>query len=509
MRIATWNLRGPERKDGSAHMDSAQAARVADSLKQVDPDVVLLQGVQDWQSCAQLAEALKPANYGVVICSTFRDPTTRQVARDQVAILSKPKPYFTWSEPVQADNGASLAGGYAFAALQSGDRRFGVFSVQCPGGTKAETAPVAADASSAMARQILGQLTTVTNWVANRPQAFAAAGAFPAPRGSGADSASATELLVEAGFGDAVDITAVVRRAARRGNQPTQSTTLDRIFVLPAAAALAAQISPARRSNDSPLVCELELDPTKIALAVAQFAERKSREVSRGVAADPIAVPAAGPLTGYQWITIGCGSAFVLLGCAWIITRRKRSALLRPRQLLRDTATPLSDSPYVIVAPRSTTASDDPFHSQPLVQVETSGSTQTHSNLPAPLPHATLQGTGADQEALRSSLLANMTDWLKQKLVSKLLRDREDLLRTQQAATLKTLEVHQRLERIEARLREQDRAYEARLADLTRELATAREDNRELIRARILQVRTEMESARARMLSQTGPEMEG
>ena len=59
-----------------------------------------------------------------------------------------------------------------------------------------------------------------------------------------------------------------------------------------------------------------------------------------------------------------------------------------------------------------------------------------------------------------------------------------------------------RLARIEAQIQQQNQAYIQRIEELNRELAAAREENRELIRERIAQVKAEMEAARARVLAE-------
>jgi sugar-specific transcriptional regulator TrmB len=92
---------------------------------------------------------------------------------------------------------------------------------------------------------------------------------------------------------------------------------------------------------------------------------------------------------------------------------------------------------------------------------------------------------------------------LKHKLVRRLIADRSQLLGAQQAATLKAVAVEERLARIEQQIQRQNSAYQERIEALTRELIVAKEESRELIRARIAQVKAEMAAARARVMAQT------
>jgi hypothetical protein len=102
-----------------------------------------------------------------------------------------------------------------------------------------------------------------------------------------------------------------------------------------------------------------------------------------------------------------------------------------------------------------------------------------------------------------------LRQWLKQNLVRKLIADRSQLLETQQAAAHKAMAVEERLSRLEQQIQRQNAGYQARIEDLTRDLIVAKEENRELIRARIAQVKAEMEAARVRMMAQAETDSDG
>jgi hypothetical protein len=76
------------------------------------------------------------------------------------------------------------------------------------------------------------------------------------------------------------------------------------------------------------------------------------------------------------------------------------------------------------------------------------------------------------------------------------------LLEIQQAAARQALALEERLCRLEQQFQRQIAGYQARIEELTRELIAAQEENRELIRARIVQVKAEMAAARARLMAQ-------
>lgn len=99
-------------------------------------------------------------------------------------------------------------------------------------------------------------------------------------------------------------------------------------------------------------------------------------------------------------------------------------------------------------------------------------------------------------EGVRAGVIASLSQWLKQKAVQRLVSDRAQLLATQQAAALAVLAVDQRLARIEHQIQQINQDYEQRIDDLLKDLIAAKEENHELIRAKITLVKADMEKAR-------------
>jgi endonuclease/exonuclease/phosphatase family metal-dependent hydrolase len=117
-KCTTWNLqRFP---NGSAHeaFTAQQDRRIkeaADVLRPINPDIVLLQEVRDYDVCARLAEAIAPKIYHVAICSAFKEPFQRGLGKQQVAILSKYQAQAAWAEPWKSMSGVDPPRGFAFA----------------------------------------------------------------------------------------------------------------------------------------------------------------------------------------------------------------------------------------------------------------------------------------------------------------------------------------------------------------------------------------------------------
>jgi len=116
---------------------------------------------------------------------------------------------------------------------------------------------------------------------------------------------------------------------------------------------------------------------------------------------------------------------------------------------------------------------------------------QTSSRLPAGEPRALLgdagpaPATAATGAAAREAGRPHLENALKDRLVNELLAQRKDLIDAQRqaAADLSTMEA--RLEQLHAPLQARLDAYERRIAELERDLATRGDENKELISATI------------------------
>src|SRR5579863_911895 len=127
VRVVTWNLLPREAGAGSGEKTTEETARV---LKDLNPDVIVLQQMPDLLSCEDILDALKPADYQVAVFSSFRDPKTGDLSGRQVAILSRDKASNPCWDTWQADGATAAPGGYAAAVIHLDGRNVGVFGVQ-------------------------------------------------------------------------------------------------------------------------------------------------------------------------------------------------------------------------------------------------------------------------------------------------------------------------------------------------------------------------------------------
>jgi endonuclease/exonuclease/phosphatase family metal-dependent hydrolase len=132
IRITTWNLEWFP--NGSAHdaapeVQAQRIAAAADVLRPINPDIILLQEVRDYEACARLGEAIAPGMYHVAICSAFKEPFQSGLGKQQVAILSKYQAQAAWSERWKLMNRVDPPRGFAFAWFKIGSQDIGFYSV--------------------------------------------------------------------------------------------------------------------------------------------------------------------------------------------------------------------------------------------------------------------------------------------------------------------------------------------------------------------------------------------
>src|SRR5215471_4737993 len=90
VRCTTWNLQwfpNGSAKETPAAQQEQRIKEAADVLRPIEPDIILLQEVRDYNVCARLGEAIAPGVYRVAICSAFKEPFQRGLGKQQVAIL--------------------------------------------------------------------------------------------------------------------------------------------------------------------------------------------------------------------------------------------------------------------------------------------------------------------------------------------------------------------------------------------------------------------------------------
>jgi len=120
IRAVSWNIEWYPGKRRFARGEEMQAhARLVQTeLRKIDPDVLLAQEMRDWQSFADLSDAVPGLRPAVV--SAFASEQTGEYWRQQLAIASKLPVEAAWSEP-WAEGDPTPRRGFAAAAIRVPD----------------------------------------------------------------------------------------------------------------------------------------------------------------------------------------------------------------------------------------------------------------------------------------------------------------------------------------------------------------------------------------------------
>ena len=505
VRVLTWDLQPREAASDSATM-MADAARV---IKDLNPDVIVLQSVPDLQSCEELVRSLKPGDYQVAVLSSFPDQLTGGSNRRQVAILSRGKASNPDWGPWSGENQAAPApGGYASAIIHLDSRTLGVFAVQlsdaAPPDAAARNNAAGQSAREDATRQLVRQIDSLRD-LSNGVQALVVAGDFNTTPDDPALSRELTLTRLErAGFANAFGTLSSTRRVTLPGDGNRPDATVDYIFTRDAGQITGIQTVPGTLALHRPVVGDLEVGP----LAAQTTA-------SAGAAGQTDAAPTLGSfwqtlkqqvgLENVWWLGGLLAGGVVFIGAGTLLIAKRR-----PGQSVKDVSGGSILSPpnasEILVMTRSTqtgsiTRPGAAMGSSPVVHIQ-SAYPQSRTEAQEWQRRAERAEQRADRAtaALRAGLLPQLSQWLKDKLTRKLVSDREQLLEAQRMAARKMEVVDERLTKVELHIQRRTREYEIRIDALEKELAEAREENRELIRAKIAQVRAEMERERARLM---------
>ena len=130
LRITTWNLHWFPSGVANLKVPEIEAERIsaaASVLKDLRPDIILLQEVRDEESVHKLLESLAPNTYKVVIVSRFEERGT--IGWQQVAIASKMTASAAYARRWQTLGVVDPPRGFAFALFDIDGTTLAVYAV--------------------------------------------------------------------------------------------------------------------------------------------------------------------------------------------------------------------------------------------------------------------------------------------------------------------------------------------------------------------------------------------
>ena len=133
LSVCTWNLEwfpsGSSKGFASKEIESKRISLVAETLRQLNSDIIIVQEIRDRKACEDLVEELKPNTYTISVCTQFKEGFGGAVGLQQVAILSKIPATASWAENWNTVSISDPPRGFAFASYRIGTNDIGVYGI--------------------------------------------------------------------------------------------------------------------------------------------------------------------------------------------------------------------------------------------------------------------------------------------------------------------------------------------------------------------------------------------
>jgi endonuclease/exonuclease/phosphatase family metal-dependent hydrolase len=263
VRVTTWNLEwfpNGSPKELPVDAQNARIAAAAAVLKPLDPDILLLQEVKDYDACARLAEAIRPKTYQVAICSAFKG------GKQQEAILAKFPAQAAWSEPWKSMEGIDPPRGFAFAWFKIDNAEIGIYSVHLKsnlvmrGDKDAETAKNIRKREIAI-RQLLSHVTDMIGKTIPTIKGVVIGGDYNTNHDQTMFATEKTlDSLTGAGYSNAFSGIPFPERNTHPGGHGFPDATFDYLFGRNVTFAKPV-ITKSKASDHLPVTCEVRLSP--------------------------------------------------------------------------------------------------------------------------------------------------------------------------------------------------------------------------------------------------------
>jgi endonuclease/exonuclease/phosphatase family metal-dependent hydrolase len=310
VRLTTWNLEwfpNGTPKDAPVSEQEKRIHAAADVLRNLDPDIILLQEIRDYDTCVRLAEAIKPHTYQVAICSAFKEPFQPGFGKQQVAILAKEPAQAAWAERWKSMEGVDPPRGFAFAWFKIKGADFGVYSVHLKSnlirhGDKAAETVKNVRKREVAAHQLLNHLRGVIARAIPNIQSEVVAGDFNTnPAEFPADDTLKT--LEDAGFRNCMDGESATQHITHPGGHGYPDTTFD--YVLAQHATIGPpNITHSKASDHYPVTCDVTIPGTRPSTEAIAAKAASPPSNSSGVLPSPSAPVAETTVTIVRPVTI-------------------------------------------------------------------------------------------------------------------------------------------------------------------------------------------------------------
>jgi endonuclease/exonuclease/phosphatase family metal-dependent hydrolase len=270
IRVTTWNLQWfphGSSKEAPVAEQERRITEAAEVLRPLNSDIILLQEVQDYEACARLAEAIAPQTYQVAICSAFKDPFTRGLGKQQVAIMAREPAQAAWSENWKSMEGVDPPRGFAFAWFKIGGSDIGVYSLHLKSNLIMRGDRVAEGQKNIRKRevavdQLINHIRDMIAPAMPMLKSFVVGGDFNTnPDQPDFAEEKTLSKLTDAGFTNPMEGMPLVQRVTHPGSGRYPDATFDYLFGSNVSSAK-LRISPTRVSDHYPVTCDFTLPAT-------------------------------------------------------------------------------------------------------------------------------------------------------------------------------------------------------------------------------------------------------
>jgi endonuclease/exonuclease/phosphatase family metal-dependent hydrolase len=274
IRVTTWNLEWFPSGVANRRLPKVEARRIEEAARVIailNPDVLLLQEVRDWDACQKLTEAIDafcagaaspPLRFEVAVCSAFKEGNV--LGWQQTAILSKAPAQAAWSSEWTTSGAVDPPRGYSFALLRIGGKDLGFYSVHLKSnlvrGNGARERQLNILKRELSAEQLIAHTDALPKDFPDGIQGFVIGGDLNTNRDEFV-SERTLSILEEAGFTDSFAGVPFASRITHPAKGGYPDTTFDYLFLKGLRPLAPPEILSTKVSDHLPVTCELALPP--------------------------------------------------------------------------------------------------------------------------------------------------------------------------------------------------------------------------------------------------------
>jgi len=455
LRIVTWQPgEAPASPAGAAsnYPATLRLSQMATVLKAYDPDLIVLEGVNDRSACQRLAGLMKPATFQFAQFAALRGTSNAPVTRPAAVLARKVAGAvrsLDWKSAGQIDS----AGGFAFVPLTVGTNPVWLYLAQFVDAPAARTNLRIAEINARKRETAAQYLLHHTRWFENALTNSSATFLILGNLGEGQalwPGDNSVHLLKQGGFqanplSESVDPTAMpfpqlFARNARFDGAPQSPTSKD--FEI------------------GPVVYELAIQPPPAPTTIVATTEPLSSPPGRLADSPQWALPVD---ERFLWLAAPVAGALVLfllllLPFRWLAWRRQRRAWVPPRAASNAVVVDFASEPEPPAALESAVA--------PLAELGEGGSADWQGRA-----RNAEGGARKASASVREGLMAQLVRLMRDKIFQRLNSQRAHLIDSHVSGTMQVLELEERLEKIQSQFQARLDDRERRVAELEKELA--------------------------------------